>query len=171
MNNTEKTKSQLIRELEIRDAVDRVRAEAAAMQKSSDVVEVVKALWMGLKDIGLVFQTCGIQFVNESANMLTLYAAGETNPLFTHKRICKDMVEGIDLNATDIPLAFARERGYAMPGVTPSILLMPDTFPQDLAQIWDMPSPEAFSEFAGLDMLNSPTADGGVIIFAPGDHR
>ncbi|MBT3602379.1 MAG: hypothetical protein HN521_04860, partial [Candidatus Latescibacteria bacterium] len=171
MNNTEKTKTQLIRELEIRDAVDRVRAEAAAMQKSSDVVEVVKALWMGLKDIGLVFQTCGIQFVNESANMLTLYAAGETNPLFTHKRICKDMVEGIDLNTTDIPLAFARERGYAMPGVTPSILLMPDTFPQDLAQIWDMPSPEAFSEFAGLDMLNIPTADGGVIIFAPGDHR
>jgi signal transduction histidine kinase len=160
------------REARRRAAVDRVRAEATAMQQSADVVQVLAGLWQGLQDAGLTFVACGIQFVNEPANALTHYTIAETiGGMPEQKLFRKDVFDGVDVYVTNIPLAFARERGYATPGVAPSVHTMADTFPQDMAAYWDTDSADIFARFAGVDMLNIPIANGGTVIFAPADHR
>ena len=160
---------------ERRAAVDRVRAEAAAMQKSDEIDRVVVALWTALEEIGLVFDNFGIQVINSEAEVLSLYTPQRAGMLPADKVARESVLEGIHLYSVDIPLGFARERGYAMPGVKPGIHAMEEGFPEEVRQLWfaDTPPDDVpdLSVLIGLDMLNVPFADGGIVVFAPEGHR
>ena len=62
------------RDLEIRQAVDRLRTEVAAMRQSSDIADVAVLLGHQLSELGLEFFSSSFGVVNEETGMVHLYA-------------------------------------------------------------------------------------------------
>ena len=90
------------------------RAEAAAMQESQDIVNVVAALWEGLEVCGLDFEAVGIAVAESGRRRVQFYAAAETAgymvsllPDFDRNLFQTDVVEGVHLWRTEIPLSQA----------------------------------------------------------------
>ncbi|MEW6751322.1 MAG: HAMP domain-containing sensor histidine kinase [Candidatus Latescibacterota bacterium] len=61
------------RRLEEARALERVQAAVAAMQQSSDIVEVVVLLGQQLRELGVEFDTCAISVVEEAPSVARLY--------------------------------------------------------------------------------------------------
>ncbi|MBI2502097.1 MAG: HAMP domain-containing histidine kinase [Candidatus Latescibacteria bacterium] len=65
-----------LRQREIHQGVERLRAEVASMRRSSDIVEVVVFLARQLRDLGMEFAASAISLIDEEAGLVRLYSAG-----------------------------------------------------------------------------------------------
>ena len=159
------------RQLVIERAAESVRAEAMAMRETSDIAHLVAALCHSLEATDLPFDACIIQLADEELDVLRLNNALRSDydlliqsGLPSEKIIQKDLADGIHLIATDIPLPFARENGYAIPGFEPSIIVQPDSFVDDMRALWSWP--DLHEGWAGSYGLNVPFAYGGIYVSA-----
>ena len=104
------------RESERRAAVDRVRAEATAMEGTEDIINVVKELWQGLHTQGLEHRTLSLQIEDHQTELFQLYLATQVNregPLsFPESRLVqKDLLPGINLYRSEMALSMYNEIG------------------------------------------------------------
>jgi serine phosphatase RsbU (regulator of sigma subunit) len=158
------------RQLVIERAAESVRAEAMAMRKADDIANLVAALCRGLKATDLPFDGCIIQLTDEELDVLRLYNALGFDYDFliesgfpTEIIVQKDLIDGMHLIVADIPLSFAREREYAMPGFKPSIIVQPDSFVDDMRTQFSWSNPhEGLARSYGL---NVPFAYGGIYVW------
>ena len=63
-----------LRQKEIDQGVDLLRARVASMRQSADIVDVVVLLTQQLRTLGVQFITCSISVIDEEADLLRLYA-------------------------------------------------------------------------------------------------
>ena len=70
-----KEKEEQARVAEQRAAVDRVRAEAAGMEGTEDIANVVQALWEALQGQDVDYDFLSMEVIDEDANLLQAYAA------------------------------------------------------------------------------------------------
>ncbi|GEM_PF-6046263 len=83
-------------------AVDRVRAEALSMQKSEDIVQVLKALWTELRGLGMNFTLCSIDIFDAGKNTWSTQGLTYT-ALFDRVKISptiRDAFEGVSYAST-----------------------------------------------------------------------
>ncbi|MBT4496651.1 MAG: SpoIIE family protein phosphatase, partial [Gemmatimonadetes bacterium] len=157
------------RQLVIERAAESVRAEAMAMRQTDDIANLLAALCRGLKATDLPFDACIIQVADEEQDVLRIYNVFGFDYDYlvqsgfpTDKIRQKNFVDGMHLLVGDIPLSFAREHEYAMPGFKPSIFVQPDSFVDDLRELWSWSEPH--EGFAGSYGLNVPFAYGGIYV-------
>jgi len=157
------------RELAVAGAVEHVRAEATAMRESADVRNVMVGLWEGLVEAGLKPGGAVVQTVDEESNTLGLYGAipSQTltalgDPIPDDKIAVRDALPGVHLVSASADLSWARELGYAMPGIESSITLTSPEHHLHLQRIFEGgPWPE---EMAGTPGLNVPFSHGGLFV-------
>ena len=160
------------RELTLDRAVERVRAEATAMREPADVRHVMVALWQGLGEAGLELAAGVVQTVDEASSSLVLYGAlpavglaAMGDPIPDSRIVEKDALPGVHLASTTIDLDWARQRGYAMPGIEASVATMSPTFHEELQAVWGGgPWPAWVS---GTQGLNVPFSNGGIFVQLP----
>ena len=157
------------RQLIIERAAESVRAEAMAMRQADDIANLVAALCRGLKSTGLPFDACIIQVADEELDVLRLYNLFGFDYDFlvqsgfpVEKIRQENFIDDMHLLVADIPLPFARERGYAMPGFEASIIVQPDSFIDDMKMLWSWSEPH--EGLAGSYGLNVPFAYGGIYV-------
>ena len=162
------------RRAELRAAVDRVRAEATAMQKSPDFGNVVRELWEALERCEMTFQSFAFNVLDRGADEMQVYGTlSEHDAVYMEgvsrdKLFLEDVLEGVDLWRTVVPMAFADSHGWAKPGVTPALGNLPPDFPEILRKAWGGGSWPA--SYAGRSGINVPFAHGGLFVMAPEDH-
>jgi len=148
--------------------VQRVRAEATAMQQSRDVIQVMIALWQGLEEMIPPFEWCSLNIQDQEADVLRSYAAikpidAVTLAHFsTDKVIRENIVAGVHLLSAEVPLSFAHERGYATQESEARIHRLSDTTYQRLNQYWG--AQLAPGTYAGHAALNVPFGYGGIFV-------
>ena len=107
-----KEKEERAREAEQQAAVDRMRAEATAMESTEDIANVVKTLWEGLVAQGLDFTTLVFRVEDRQADELQMYLVIDTGAYdFTlpeEKLVSRDMLESVNLYRSTMPLANTR---------------------------------------------------------------
>jgi len=140
-----------------------------AMRQTDDIANLLAALCRGLKATDLPFDACIIQVADEEQDVLRIYNVFGFDYDYlvqsgfpTDKIRQKNFVDGMHLLVGDIPLSFAREHEYAMPGFKPSIFVQPDSFVDDLRELWSWSEPH--EGFAGSYGLNVPFAYGGIYV-------
>ncbi|MBT4141290.1 MAG: response regulator, partial [Candidatus Latescibacteria bacterium] len=103
-----KEKEDQARAADRRAAVDRVRAEATAMEKTEDIADVVKALWDGLVGQGFVFSTLVFRVEDEQEQELQMYLAtleGAGGLAFPESNLLsRGMLVGVNLYRSTMPL-------------------------------------------------------------------
>lgn len=181
MKDTDKTKAQLIQELNgyrqqledqnrrlsLQAAVERVRAEAATMRKSADIARVMLAFSVGLEEVGVRHEAVCVNIVDEEAGIMYCYnlwpdAQVPREIIPDEILVQENAVEGIHLLRGDIPLELTRQRGWSVPGYEVPLWVAPDTFPDDYAGcgIWTRRSGISGSA-AMASTYPSPTGDYG----------
>ena len=149
-------------------AVQRVRAEATAMQQSADVIQVMIALWRGLEEMVPLLESCSLNIQDQEADVLRLYQAiklsgGVTLAHFPADKVLREnIVAGVHLLSTEIPLSFAYERRYATREVEARVHRLSDTTYQRLNQIYG--AQLAPGTYAGHSVLNVPFGYGGIFV-------
>jgi signal transduction histidine kinase len=82
-----------LRQREIQQGVERLRAEVGAMRRSSDIVEVVVLLAQQLRDLGMEFRASAISLIDEEVGLVRLYSAGPAEEF--------RLMPGADTHATE----------------------------------------------------------------------
>jgi signal transduction histidine kinase/CheY-like chemotaxis protein len=113
------------READQRAAVDRVRAEATAMEKADDIAEVVTALWDGLIGQNIEFAFLTMEVIEREADVLQAYAAmPKQSPIqdrldegereVRESRILREnILDGVDLLRSEVTLTEAIGVGFS----------------------------------------------------------
>ena len=129
-----KEKEEQARAADQRAAVDRVRAEAAGMEGTEDIANVVKALWEGLQGQNVNYDFLSMEVIDEDANLLQAYAAipddspilsllaMEAQPGARRERVVDKLLEGVGLLRSEIPLSEAIEAGFSKADLSRTVL-------------------------------------------------
>jgi signal transduction histidine kinase/CheY-like chemotaxis protein len=127
-------KEEQAREADQRAAVDRVRAEATAMEKADDIADVVTALWDGLIGQNIEFAFLTMEVIEREADLLQAYAAmPHQNPVQTRLDedrqelrqeliLRENILEGVDLLRSEISLTEAVSTGFVTEGLSRTII-------------------------------------------------
>ena len=157
------------RELTIERAVERVRAEAAAMAKPEDIGKLMKALWDGADQVGC--PRPGMNIVDEERQEFYVLGWWGDDDLYLIdldtdvQLLARDFLPGMHLVRGNIlPLSLAHEQGWAAPGMEPRIVPMADDFPQAMQMLWGYYNP-AWEDVVGVPVVNVPFAYGGLFGF------
>jgi signal transduction histidine kinase len=131
-------------ELQQQRALDRVRAEAAAMLESRDIARAVAALWEGLKTSGLRFEGAAIIVREPKATTLQFYGAVESSgklvallPDPGKDLFQREVSPGVNLWRREVPLAETRTLRPK-----PGAHLVDDHFKAYLKLAWGISDPE-----------------------------
>ena len=140
-----KEKEERAREAEQRAAVDRMRAEATAMESTEDIANVVKTLWEGLVAQGLDFTTLNFRVEDREADELQMYLATHTDSeglTFPEERLLtRDMLDGVNLYRSTMPLA--ETKGERLRG---SYGGLSEGVSHDFRTLWGFDLPADFQE-------------------------
>ena len=162
------------RQLTIDRAVERVRAEAAAMKESADIGRVLLALRDGWSDVGVKSVGPGVNIADQEADLFHTYVLGDdafrglVEGIRTEvdRVVATDVTPGVHLlRSCDIPLAHARAYGWAHPGLESGYWTAPESFPQELAEQWGTELPGA-ADYIGRSGINVPFSHGGLFAIA-----
>ena len=94
-------------------SAERVLAEGSGMKQSRDIVNVVAALWEGLKDCGVKLELLAISVPDPDADVFLFYGAtGLPQDLLQESLLQANIVEGVHLWQTEVPLSIAEEREW-----------------------------------------------------------
>ncbi|NKB66079.1 MAG: response regulator [Candidatus Latescibacteria bacterium] len=163
-------KEQRTREVEIERAAERVRAEATSMQHSDDLGKLLLALSQGWREAGLRHIISTLNILDGEADQLQVYslmpvALIPPGGYPKTETLRADIDEGVHLMRWIVPLDWARERGWAQPGVEGSLMQMPASFADDLAYVLGA-RPVGSDNLEGLWAINVPFDYGGIYIQA-----
>ena len=159
------------RELTISRAVERVRAEATAMRRSSDIGKVMAAMYEGWRECGLAFSAGCINIVDADTSHLHTYllypAEMVDDDTFEDRLVARDVVAGMNLyRSLDHDVEFYRERGWALPELGAALWTAPETFPEDLEIQWGERQSN-WDQLVGVSGINVPFASyGGIFAMA-----
>ena len=133
------------REAEQQAAVDRMRAEATAMESTEDIANVVKTLWEGLVAQGLDFTTLNFRVEDREADELQMYLATHTDSeglTYPEERLLtRDMLDGVNLYRSTMPLA--ETKGERLRG---SYGGLSEGVSHDFRTLWGFDLPADFQE-------------------------
>jgi len=149
-------------------AVERVRAEAMAMQGSADIGKVMERLWQGLRQAGIRFQPhrATLNILDRENDLLEIYnliskslVPESLAPQATI--VQEDAVEGTYLCRAQIALSEAVRRGWAQPEVQAGSWKAPDDFAEQLQELWgvNLLDPREYENCTGVSV---PFAYGGI---------
>jgi len=129
-----KAKEEQARAADQRAAVDRVSAEAAGMEGTEDIANVVKALWEALQGQNVDYDFLSMEVIDEDANLLQAYAAipddsqilsllaMEAQPGARRERVVDKLIEGVGLLRSEISLSDALEAGFSKADLSRTVL-------------------------------------------------
>ena len=157
------------RELTIERAVERVRAEAAAMAKPEEIGKLMAALWEGADQVGC--PRSGMNIVDEERQKFYVLASLGDDDLHVLdldsdvQLVAGNFLPGMHLVRSNVlPLRLAHEQGWAAPGMEPRIVPMADDFPQAMQRLWGHYNP-VWEDIIGVPVVNVPFSYGGLFGF------
>ena len=154
------------RQLTLERAVERLRAEAAAMQESADIGKVMLVLFEGWKEVGLRVESGTFNINDEEAGVLQIYNLGQEVdfPIEVLPRdsvVQENVVEGAHLLRAETPLELARKRGWAQRELASAVFETADDYPDQLRQLWGFEVP-FWERCRGRSYITVPFAYGGI---------
>ena len=158
------------RQLTLERAVERLRAEAAAMKESADIGKVMLVLFEGWKEVGLRVEEGTFNVNDEEAGVLQIYNLGQEvdfplEVLPKDSVVQENVVEGAHLLRAETPLELARKRGWAQRELASAIFETDDNFPDQLRQLWGFEVP-FWERCRGRSYITVPFAYGGIFVMA-----
>jgi signal transduction histidine kinase len=149
-----KEKEERARQADQRAAVDRVRAEATAMEKTDDIADVVTALWDGLIGQNIPFAFLTMEVIDRDVDVLQAYAAmPDRNPIRDRLNaeeqlqnrsllLRANILEGVDLLRSEISLTEAIEAGFSTEALSRTVIDEGSDRSAFIEKVWGITTPD-----------------------------